>query len=150
MDVAANLAAITWSHAVNSLSLLTLALSSNRRSSRECLKISTHPRFFYVNTGDVRMIEADILLGTLDSGDGRILPIMAHPPHTTSDLSLETFLKSILAHNNGHPDNVKGVKLDFKSIESFDGSLDLLKSIWHLVIHFDYRNATCYNLFIYR
>lgn len=81
------------------------------------------------------MIEADVLLGTLDSGDGRILPIMAHPPHTTSDLSLETFLRSILAHNKANPDNAKGVKLDFKSIESFDGSVNLLETIWPLVIY---------------
>lgn len=85
--------------------------------------------------GNVRMIEADILMGTLESDDTVILPIMAHPPHTTSDLSLETFLRCILAHNDEHTNNVKGVKLDFKSIESFDGSLNLLKSLWHLVIY---------------
>lgn len=81
------------------------------------------------------MIEADIVLGTLDSGGDTILPVMAHPPNIISDLSLETFLRTILAHNQRHSDGVKGVKLDFKSIESFEGSLNLLKSIWHLVIH---------------
>lgn len=81
------------------------------------------------------MIEADILMGTLDSDGDAIAPIMAHPPNTSSDLSLEAFLKTVLVHNNEHPDKVKGVKLDFKSIESFDGSLELLKSIWHQVFN---------------
>lgn len=81
------------------------------------------------------MIEADIVLGTLDAGGDAIIPVMAHPPNTMSDLSLETFLRTILAHNQRHSDGVKGVKLDFKSIESFEGSLNLLKSIWHLVIY---------------
>lgn len=87
------------------------------------------------------MIEADIVLGHLVSGDGTILPIMAHPPHTTSDLSLETFLKTIREHNLQRPDDKRGVKLDFKSIESFSGSLNLLKTIWHQVNHYCIQTA---------
>lgn len=101
--------------------------------------------------GDVRMIEADIVLGTLDCGNGTIVPIMAHPPNTTSNLSLETFLRTISVHNIEHPNNVKGVKLDFKSIESFDGALNLLKSIWQLVIYrmvFSIAQQTCNRVLI--
>lgn len=142
MGVSINLTAITWAHAVNSVSLLTIALNGKPQHRKECQIKNYYYLFSHsivvrsvVVLGNVRMIEADILLGTLESDDTVILPIMAHPPHTTSDLSLETFLRCILAHNDEHTNNVKGVKLDFKSIESFDGSLNLLKSLWHLVIY---------------
>ncbi|XP_062121273.1 protein FAM151B isoform X1 [Drosophila sulfurigaster albostrigata] len=99
---AANLTAISWAHAVNSQQLLSDALS-----------------------GDIDMIEADIVLGQLN-GEGDNLPVMAHPPANISDLTLEDFLYQIKAHNEVNEGAEKGVKLDFKSIEVFEGALDIL------------------------
>lgn len=71
------------------------------------------------------MIEADVLMGHLEgSAGGNPLPIMGHPPATTSDLSLEEFLTTILKSNKR-----KGVKLDFKSKEVFAGAEDILEEI---------------------
>lgn len=83
------------------------------------------------------MIEADVELGKVKDGDGTIIPIMAHPPTTESDLSLQQFLQRIITHNTDYPCNSKGVKLDFKSIESFDESLPLLISLWPKVLIID-------------
>ncbi len=69
------------------------------------------------------MIEADVSMGTIVGGDGSILPIMAHPPLVTSDLSLEEFMDTIL--NSG---TLKGIKLDFKDIEALEPSLMAIKS----------------------
>jgi hypothetical protein len=61
------------------------------------------------------MIEADILLGTVAGGDGVTVPIMAHPPHLSSDLSFSTFLAAVVAHNAAAAAAFRvGVKLDFK------------------------------------
>lgn len=132
-----DLTAIKWAHAVNSVSLLKNALNSKLQSENALLigTISLAISIPCFIVGDVHMIEADILMGTLHSDGDALVPIMAHPPNTSSDLSLEAFMKTILVHNNEHPDSIKGVKLDFKSIESFNGSLDLLKSIWHQVVN---------------
>ena len=57
------------------------------------------------------MIEADVSLGGikyLHSSSGK-LPVMAHPPVTTSDLSLEEFFDTCI--NYAIP---RGIKLDFK------------------------------------
>lgn len=54
------------------------------------------------------------------------MPIMAHPPANVSDLTLSEFLNQIINFNRDHEDQKKGVKLDFKSIEVFEGSLDIL------------------------
>ncbi|KFM72756.1 Protein FAM151B, partial [Stegodyphus mimosarum] len=54
---------------------------------------------------------------------GPPIPIMAHPPNTTSDLSLDTWLDIVIARRTG-----KGVKLDFKSIETLKPSMKLLES----------------------
>jgi Uncharacterized conserved protein (DUF2181) len=59
-----------------------------------------------------------------------MLPVMGHPPATTSDITLENFLNDILNFNKVNPSKQKGVKLDFKSIEVFEGSLPLLRSLW--------------------
>lgn len=56
------------------------------------------------------------------------LPVMAHPPSKTSDLSLDSFLQQIKQYNDQHSlQDMKGVKLDFKSIEVFEGALQTLK-----------------------
>lgn len=84
--------------------------------------------------GDINMIEADIVLGKLNNS-GEDLPVMAHPPANSSDLSLTEFMLRILEHNEEHGEDAeaKGVKLDFKSIEVFEGSLDILSELIPLV-----------------
>ncbi|KAG6451936.1 hypothetical protein O3G_MSEX007387 [Manduca sexta] len=97
-----NLTKITWAHAVNNKTYLTAALAS-----------------------ETSMLEADIVLGTLVGQDGPPIPIMAHPPATTSDLSLAEFLSTVKQYNNVNSKQ-KGVKLDFKSIEAYEKSQDLI------------------------
>ncbi|KAL9928474.1 protein FAM151B isoform 1-T2 [Glossina fuscipes fuscipes] len=100
---ARNLLAVKWAHAVNCQQLLDEALN-----------------------GDYDMIEADIVLGKLFN-NGPVVPIMAHPPLTSSDLSLDSFLLQVKLFNLNSPIKMKGIKLDFKSIEVFEGALDTLK-----------------------
>lgn len=95
-EIKGNLTKIVWAHAVNSKANLTKAL-----------------------TDDIMMLEADVVLGHLIDSNITI-PVMAHPPETESDLSLEEFL-TIVLHNS-----TKGIKLDFKSIEAFNGSKSIL------------------------
>ena len=83
-----------WAHAVNSHKKLQEALS-----------------------GRAMMLEADILLHPADG-----IPIMAHPPDTESDLSLEQFLKETIG-------TTKGIKLDFKSAAAIEPSLKILLDI---------------------
>lgn len=45
------------------------------------------------------------------------IPIMAHPPASSSDLSLDQFLQEVAEHNK-NTTSPKGVKLDFKSIDA--------------------------------
>ncbi|XP_002737519.1 protein FAM151B-like [Saccoglossus kowalevskii] len=82
---------LTWAHAVNSNNKLYQALKS-----------------------DVIMVEADIILDK--SGE----PIMAHPPATVSDITLESWLDKLLSTD-------KGMKLDFKELASVESSLQLVK-----------------------
>ncbi|XP_070761119.1 protein FAM151B [Enoplosus armatus] len=88
-------AEVRWSHAVNSRSRLTEAL-----------------------TGPAHMIEADIIMRGRDPRE----PIMAHPPDTDSDITLEEWLDSVKAHS-------KGIKLDFKSLEAVSPSVALLEEV---------------------
>jgi hypothetical protein len=77
------------------------------------------------------MIEADIVNGFLvtDVLRENILPVMAHPPNDTSDISLEDFLRQIKAFNNGvTKERQKGVKLDFKSTDVFQSAIETLMS----------------------
>ncbi|XP_063536883.1 protein FAM151A isoform X2 [Cydia strobilella] len=103
-EVLKNLTTVTWAHAVNNKTYLQAALAS-----------------------DVQMLEADIVLGQLIGKEGPPIPVMAHPPATTSDLSLGDFLSIVAQHNKGiAKDKQKGAKLDFKSIEAFEKAQDLI------------------------
>ncbi|XP_053612344.1 protein FAM151B isoform X2 [Plodia interpunctella] len=97
-----NLTTVTWAHAVNNKTYLQAALAS-----------------------EVSMLEADIVLGHISGSEGPPIPIMAHPPATTSDLSLSEFLSTVQQFNKGKS-KPKGVKLDFKSIEAFEKSQELI------------------------
>jgi len=85
---------VRWAHAVNSQNKLQEALS-----------------------GKAMMLEADVLLRPADR-----IPIMAHPPDTESDLSLEQFLKETIG-------TTKGIKLDFKSTAAIEPSLKILLDV---------------------
>lgn len=71
------------------------------------------------------MLEADVVIGTVKGKDGPPQPIMAHPPATTSDLTLGDFLTAVVQNNKANSKQ-KGVKLDFKSIEAFEKSQDVI------------------------
>lgn len=51
------------------------------------------------------MIEADVIFPSAGSEHGQ--PIMAHPPETNSDNTLQEWLAEVIKSN-------KGIKLDFK------------------------------------
>ncbi|RWS29177.1 DUF2181 domain containing protein-like protein [Leptotrombidium deliense] len=76
---------IKWAHAVNSRHQLTSAI---------------------ISYDDV-MIEADV---TLAENNRYPVPIMAHPPMTMSDITLEDWLVEVV-----RSETCKGIKLDFKS-----------------------------------
>ncbi|XP_072749953.1 protein FAM151B isoform X2 [Anoplolepis gracilipes] len=101
-NVKGNLTKIVWAHAVNSQAELDKALSSK----------------------DIMMLEADVVVGKLNSNNQTDVPIMAHPPAVESDLSLENFLNRSI--NN---DNTKGIKLDFKSDQAFQMSMPILLKV---------------------
>lgn len=85
--------------------------------------------------GDIDYIEADIVMGTIKGSDDKTeMPVMGHPPAIESDISLKEFLEKILDFNNLNADKKKGVKLDFKTIGVFNGSLDLLMEMWDKVL----------------
>ncbi|XP_038160792.1 protein FAM151A [Cyprinodon tularosa] len=69
---------------------------------------------------DVMILEADVTLEGYGTPDQKPVPIMAHPPDVFSDNTLDQWLDAVL-------DSRKGIKLDFKSLESVGFSLDLLK-----------------------
>ncbi|CAJ1068624.1 protein FAM151B isoform X1 [Xyrichtys novacula] len=69
-------------------------------------------------TGPTHMLEADVIIR---GGDPRV-PIMAHPPATDSDITLREWLETVKEHE-------KGIKLDFKSLDSVSPSLILLQEV---------------------
>ncbi|GFT28320.1 protein FAM151A [Nephila pilipes] len=91
---------VTWSHAVNSRAELERELN-----------------------GPTNFLEADVSLGLLTGNEfGTMIPIMAHPPDTFSDISLEMWIDTVINRNTG-----KGIKLDFKSVNAVEPSLTILQ-----------------------
>uniref|UniRef100_A0A4X2KBU1 Protein FAM151A n=1 Tax=Vombatus ursinus TaxID=29139 RepID=A0A4X2KBU1_VOMUR len=89
---------VTWYHAANSRSEMEAALSS-----------------------DVMVLEADVNVEGLNTDNETGVPIMAHPPAIYSNNTLEHWLEAVLTRS------IKGIKLDFKSIQAVGPSLDLLR-----------------------
>ncbi|CRK91686.1 CLUMA_CG005334, isoform A, partial [Clunio marinus] len=118
-----NLTSISWSHRTNSQSLLDEVLKS-----------------------DINMIEADIVYGVLNNDSSEEMqPIMGHPPETTSDISLRSFLNQVLDYNkNKDISEKKGVKLDFKSTTVYKSSLPLLMELWDTMDYPVWINADIY------
>lgn len=76
---------------------------------------------------NVKMLEADVTLGTLNGtsdNNTQLIPIMAHPPATKSNLSLDDFLNTVIKKNV-----TKGIKLDFKSFGAFNASVPILEKV---------------------
>lgn len=90
-------AQIIWYHAANS-----------KAHMNEALKSSAH------------MIEADVILPNDGTEYGQ--PIMAHPPETNSDNTLQEWLAEVIKSN-------KGIKLDFKSLAAVKPSMMLLENV---------------------
>ncbi|XP_077860433.1 protein FAM151B isoform X3 [Macaca mulatta] len=90
-------AEITWYHAAN-----------HKAQMNEALKSTAH------------MIEADVLLPS--DGSEHSQPIMAHPPETNSDNTLQEWLTEVTKSN-------KGIKLDFKSLAAVEPSMMLLENV---------------------
>ncbi|KAF5888594.1 protein FAM, partial [Clarias magur] len=87
----------TWCHAVNSKDETKKALES-----------------------DIMILEADVNVEGHNTVNETNTPIMAHPPDVYSDNTLEEWLGAVIKSK-------KGIKLDFKSIQAVQPSLDLLK-----------------------
>jgi hypothetical protein len=103
-----DLTKVTWDHAVNSQALMDAALNST-----------------------VMMLEADILMGTkIGSNASILIPIMAHPPANTSDLTFEEFLAQVLFFNWNQTSlqTQKGIKLDVKQFAAVEPVLKILQA----------------------
>ncbi|XP_059132377.1 protein FAM151B [Peromyscus eremicus] len=90
-------AEIVWYHAAN-----------HKSQMHEALRSAAH------------MIEADVLLPSDGSEHGQ--PIMAHPPETNSDNTLQEWLAEVMKSN-------KGIKLDFKSLAAVRASMLFLQNV---------------------
>ena len=97
----------------------------------------------------VTAIEADLLMGTDHSDteqhrvvnrnreEKRRVPIMAHPPEDSSDLSLDTFLRQVTKEKRPASPQLgnkrryleKHIKLDFKDIATVEPALKLFKEL---------------------
>jgi len=86
------------------------------------------------------MIEADVLLRGQYTADQQMTPVMASLPDTTSDVTLVEWLALVKGRG-------KGLKLDFKSIEAVEISLQRLNDVKEEV-HFSCR-LTLYNTIHY-
>jgi hypothetical protein len=104
-----------WCHSTNSLSKLFIALEDS----------------------NITAVEADILMGNVadprgNSSSSAEEPIMAHPPHTQSDLSSRHFLdlvtSSLVNPRNGRRLR-KHIKLDFKEMDAVEPTLLALKNL---------------------
>ncbi|KAI1883105.1 hypothetical protein AGOR_G00241810 [Albula goreensis] len=89
---------ISWYHSANNKSEMDKALRST-----------------------AMVLEADVNVRGHNTANETNIPIMAHPPDVDSDNTLQEWMDSVLKSK-------KGIKLDFKSIESVLPSLEILQS----------------------
>ncbi|XP_018608788.2 protein FAM151A [Scleropages formosus] len=88
---------VTWYHSANNKSEMEQALKSA-----------------------AMVLEADVNVEGHNTINETNIPIMAHPPNIYSDNTLQQWLDSVLKTK-------KGIKLDFKSIQSVEPSLEILR-----------------------
>lgn len=70
---------------------------------------------------EVTAIEVDVAMGYLTGDKDEMVPVMAHPPILTSDLSFEEFLEQLIRDGKRH------VKFDFKDLKAVERCLPLLR-----------------------
>ncbi|KAK2868223.1 hypothetical protein Q7C36_000094 [Tachysurus vachellii] len=70
---------------------------------------------------DTMILEADVNVQGHNTDNETNIPIMAHPPDVYSDNTLEEWLDAVIRSK-------KGIKLDFKSLQAVEPSLNLLKN----------------------
>lgn len=68
----------------------------------------------------VTAIEVDVAMGYFTGSGDEVVPVMAHPPILTSDLTFEDFLEELIRDGRRH------VKFDFKDLEAVPRCLPLL------------------------
>ena len=68
------------------------------------------------------MIEGDIILQGQDTPHQKLIPVMAQPPHSNSDLELVDWLHKVKFLN-------KGIKLDISVIDALEISLQRLQEL---------------------
>lgn len=73
----------------------------------------------YLTIAQVHGIEADVVLRNEGTAAQELVPVMAHPPVLTSDLTLHVFLQQTILGQSA-------IKLDFKSLLPVELSLQLL------------------------
>ncbi|KAM6944644.1 protein FAM151B [Lycodopsis pacificus] len=96
-------AEVRWSHAVNSRSRLTEALS-----------------------GPTHMIEADVIIRGRDPKE----PIMAHPPDTDSDITLKEWLEGVKDHNKGIKLDFKSLEAVSPSVALLEEMYQPDRPVW--------------------
>mmetsp|Transcript_32098 Transcript_32098/g.58045 ORF Transcript_32098/g.58045 Transcript_32098/m.58045 type:complete len:310 (-) Transcript_32098:98-1027(-) len=79
----------------------------------------------------ITAIEADIVLGRDTSARycDTVVPIMAHPPSTESDLSAATFLDEATKSKKAKRRLTKHLKLDFKEFDAVEPTLEVFKNL---------------------
>ncbi|XP_015705271.1 protein FAM151B [Coturnix japonica] len=101
-------------------------VQAGRRAGRDAAEIrwwhaaNSRHRARQAARSAVHMVEADVLLRGGTGGGGE--PIMAHPPDTDSDITLREWLEEMVGTD-------KGIKLDFKSLDAIQPSLELLQLV---------------------
>ncbi len=59
-----------------------------------------HDNVRYYSLDSIMMLEADVVMGKLSTSDAKAatsaIPVMAHPPDTQSDISLQQFLQRVI------------------------------------------------------
>lgn len=73
-----------------------------------------------VFSGKAMMLECDVILQHVNGDTQKLLPVLADPPKTDSDITLDEWLDRVLRYNTG-------IKLDFHSIDAVEISLQKLK-----------------------
>lgn len=91
-------ASVTWAHAVNSKLGLEAALADE----------------------GVMMLEADVVMGCCG------VPIMAHPPNTRSDVTLEEWVDTIIQSQLTGKCGRKGMKIDLKDLSVVEPCVRML------------------------
>ncbi|PVD35775.1 hypothetical protein C0Q70_02738 [Pomacea canaliculata] len=116
LNVGPDVNALLFFDVNNDASKISWARATN---DREKLENAVH--------SDVHMIEGDVILQGQGTESQKMIPVMAEPPQTESDLLLVDWLDKIKYKTN------KGIKLDFSSIDAVEISLQRLKEA-----HFQY------------